>query len=88
VRLFSRARWRGSKAKRRPWEPLAKASCTSIIAVVGDFFFELCFGCSGAACEAIVCACGIIVAAARGVRERVVGVVDLLEALGAARALW
>lgn len=36
----------------------------------------------------MVCACGVVVSAARGVGEGVVGVVYLLEFLGTGRAFW
>lgn len=54
---------------------------------MGDLVVKVGLGCRGAACETVECACGVVVAAACGVGEGVVSVVDLLEAFCAGGAL-
>lgn len=83
VRFLRRASGCAAEAECAPGEAACEAAATS---GVGDFIVEFRVRGGGAAGEAVVCAGGVVVAAARGVAEGVVCVVDLLEALCACGA--
>lgn len=81
-----------AKSKRTPREASEiEASCARARALSGrrvrDLFVPVIVGRRGAARPVIVCACGVVLAAARGVGESVVCIVDGLEALCAGCAL-
>lgn len=79
MRFLRVARGRAAKAKSGPWKAAGVRAW--------DLLFELAFWGCGCAGEARVAACSIVVAAACGVGQCVVGVVDLLKFLGAGAAL-